>query len=411
MFPPEIGAASVRISENAKSLNDFGHDVCILTGFPNYPDGKIYRGFKNRLLSVEEVEGVPVYRTLTWPIKRKNLLFRFIGYLFLSVTNLISLIKNVRFDLVSGWQMYIFTFITGRLISKLLGVPFISEVEDFAIERTFAVGKARNALISKAVTAYDRFVFEHSDGVIVTTEADRRYILEQFPKLTPKQTLVVENGVVTDMFDVHDPDVEAGIRDEYGLDGKFVATCVGNFGLTQGLDKFLQAVKLLSDDERFRFMFVGFGVTRHALEEIVRRENLDNVLMVEKQPREKVLYFLNVSDVGVCSLEDNPSLNRSFPSRIAEYLAAGLPVLILAKGEPRRVIVEEAGAGVYADKENPAEVADALRRLADNRDELRAMGVRGRAYAREHLEREKLADKLEAFLVNTVWDWRRRKYE
>jgi glycosyltransferase involved in cell wall biosynthesis len=131
--------------------------------------------------------------------------------------------------------------------------------------------------------------------------------------------------------------------------------------------------------------------------------------MVEKQPRERVPYFLNVSDVGVCSLENDPSLNRSFPSRIAEYLAAGLPVLILAKGEPRRTIVEEAEAGVYADKENPGEVAKALRRLADNPDELHAMGERGRAYAREHLERKKLADKLETFLVKTVRDWRLKK--
>ena len=411
MFPPEIGAASVRIYEYAKLLSEFGHDVYILTGFPNYPDRKIYRGFKNRFLSMEKADGVTICRTLTWPIKRRNLLLRFIGYLFLSITNLLFLVRNVRFDLISGWQMYIFTFLTGKSIAKLTGVPFVSEIEDFAIERTFALGKARNLLVSKTVKAYDRFIFEHSDGVVLTTDADRRYVLERFPKLKPEKTEVVENGVVTDMFTVSDPEVEAKVKADYGLDGKFVVSCVGNFGLTQGLDKFLQAAKLLSYDDRFRFMFLGFGTTRHVLEEIVEREELTNVVMAEKQPREMVPYFLNVSDVGVCSLKDDPSLNRSCPSRIAEYLAAGLPVLILAKGEPRRIIVEEARAGAYADTENPAEIAETLRRLADDPDELKAMGERGRTYAREHLEREKLADKLEAFLVKTVRNWRRRKYK
>jgi colanic acid biosynthesis glycosyl transferase WcaI len=411
MFPPEIGAASVRIYEYAKLLADFGHEVYILTGVPNYPDGEIYTGFKNRLLTEEKRGSVSVYRTLTLPIKRKRLLFRFLGYLFLSVTNLTFLRKNIRFDLVSGWQMYIFTFITGKMISKLLGVPFISEVEDFAVERTSAVGKAGNAIVSKATMAYDRFIFEHSDGVILTTEADRQYVLEQYSKLKTGQTEVVENGVVTDIFTVHDPKLEARIRDEYGLKGKFVVSCVGNFGLTQGLDKFLQAAGLLLDDDRFRFVFVGFGTTRHILEEIIYREGLTNVVMVQQQPRTRIPYFLNISSVGVCSLEDDPSLNRSFPSRIAEYLAAGLPVLILAKGEPRRIIVDEARAGVYAYKENPAEVADVLRRLAGDPDELKAMGERGRAYAREHLERAKLADKLEAFLLKTVRGWRRLKYK
>ncbi len=411
MYPPEIGAAAVRASEYAKALQKRGHDITVLTGFPNYPDGKIYSGYRNRLLASEVIDGITVFRTLTFANPRSSLLIRLVGFYILSLTNFLIMLTGRRFDLVTGWQTYIFTFLTGKTIAKLTGVPFIAEVEDFVIERSFAVGHARNPLLARAATAYDRFIFEHSDGVVLTTDADRRYVLERFPKLKPEQTEVVENGVVTGMFAVSDPEVETKVKTDYRLDGKFVVSCVGNFGLTQGLDKFLQAAKMLSDDDRFRFIFLGFGTTRHILEKVVEREELTNVVMVEKQPREMVPYFLNVSDVGVCSLKDDPSLNRSFPSRIAEYLAAGLPVLILAKGEPRRIIVEEARAGAYADKEDPAEVAETLRRLADDPDELKAMGERGRTYAREHLEREKLADKLGAFLVKTVRNWRRRKYK
>jgi colanic acid biosynthesis glycosyl transferase WcaI len=411
MYPPEVGAAAVRASEYAKALAERGHEVSVLTGFPNYPEGKIYPGYRNSFLASEVIDGVTVFRTLTFPNPRSRLLTRVLGFYFLSLTNLIIGLTGRRFDLVTGWQTYIFTFLTGKTIARLTGVPFITEVEDFVMERSFAVGHARNALLEWAANAYDRFIFEHSDGVILTTEADRRYVLEQLPKLKHEQTEVVENGVVTDMFAASDSGLEAKIKADYGLEGKFVVSCVGNFGLTQGLDKFLKAAKLLSEDDRFRFVFLGFGTARHVLEEMVEREGLTNVVMVERQPREMIPHFLNVSDVGVCSLKDDPSLNRSFPSRIAEYLAAGLPVLILAKGEPRRIIVEEAGAGVYADKENPAEVTETLLRLADDPGGLKAMGERGRTYAREHLEREKLADKLDSFLVKTVRGWRRQKHE
>lgn|GEM_PF-1824791 len=411
MYPPEIGAAAVRASEYAKALAERGHYITVLTGFPNYPDGKIYSGYTNSLFAREQLNGIKVYRTLTFPNPRKRFLFRLAGYLVLALSNLFFVFTGRRFDLVTGWQTYIFTFLTGKTIARLTGVPFIAEVEDFVTERSFAVGHAQNPLLARAANAYDSFIFEHSDGVILTTEADRRYVLEQFPKLKHEQTEVVENGVVTDMFAVSNPGLEAKIKADYGLEGKFVVSCVGNFGLTQGLDKFLQAAKLLSEDDRFRFVFLGFGTTRHVLEGIVEREGLTNIVMAERQPREMIPHFLNASDVGVCSLKDDPSLNRSFPSRIAEYLAAGLPVLILAKGEPRRIIVEEAGAGVYADKENPEEVAEAIRRLADDPGGLKAMGERGRAYAREHLEREKLADKLDAFLIKTVRGWRRQKHE
>ncbi|UCE26409.1 MAG: glycosyltransferase family 4 protein [Candidatus Coatesbacteria bacterium] len=411
MYPPEIGAAAVRASEYAKALQKRGHDITILTGFPNYPDGKIYSGYKNAFFAREEVNGITVYRTLTFPNPRKRFLFRLAGYFVLALSNLFFISTALRFDAVIGWQTYVFTFLTGEVVAKLQGVPFAAEIEDFVIERAFAVGQTSGRLKARLALGYDRFIFERSDAVVVTTEPDRRYVLEQTRGLTAERTKVVENGVVTDMFAVSDPEKEARIRADYGLEGKFVVSCVGNFGLTQGLDKFLQAAKLLSDDDRFRFVFVGFGVTRHVLEEIARREGLTNVALVEKQPREEVPYFLNVSDVAVCSLEDSPPLNRSFPSRIAEYLAAGLPILILAKGEPRRIIVEEAGAGVYADKENPAEVAETLRCLADDPGELKAMGERGRVYACEYLEREKLADKLDAFLVKTVRSWRWLKYK
>jgi glycosyltransferase involved in cell wall biosynthesis len=411
MYPPEIGAAAVRASEYAQALRERGHDITVLTGFPNYPDGEIYAGYKNAFLNREEVGGVAVYRTLTLPNPRKRFLFRLAGYSVLALSNLLFLFTGKRFDAVIGWQTYVFTFLTGKVMAKFLGVPFVAEVEDFVIERAFAVGQTSGRLKARLALGYDRLIFEKSDAVVVTTGPDKRYVLELSRTLSSDRSEVVENGVVTRMFAVSDVKAERKIIDGYGLDGKFVVTCVGNFGLTQGLDKFLQAASLLSDDDRFRFLFVGFGVTRHVLEEIVRREGLGNVIMVEKQPRETIPYFLKVSNVGVCSLEDSPPLNRSFPSRIAEYLAAGLPILILAKGEPRRIIVDEAAAGVYADKENPNEVADVLRRLAGNLDELEAMGERGRSYAREHLERAKLADKLEAFLLKTVRDWRRRKYE
>lgn len=411
MYPPEIGAAAVRASEYAQALRERGHDITVLTGFPNYPDGEIYAGYKNAFLKREEVEGITVYRTLTLPNPRKRFLFRLAGYSVLALSNLLFLFTGKRFDAVIGWQMYVFTFLTGKVMAKFLGVPFVAEVEDFVIERAFAVGQTSGRLKTRLALGYDRLIFKTSDAVVLTTEPDRRYVLGLSRTLSSDRTEVVENGVVTRMFAVSDDKVERKIKDEFSLDGKFVVICVGNFGLTQGLDKFLQAAGLLSGDDRFHFMFVGFGVTRHVLEEIVRREDLNNVIMVEKQPREMIPYFLKVSNVGVCSLEDSPPLNRSFPSRIAEYMAAGLPILILAKGEPRRIIVDEARAGVYADKENPTEVADALRRLADDPDELKAMGERGRSYARERLERAKLADKLESFLLKTVRDWRRQKYE
>jgi len=202
------------------------------------------------------------------------------------------------------------------------------------------------------------------------------------------------------------PDPEAGarsrIRRELGLEGRFVASYVGTLGMAHAADVLLDAADLAArsdapDDARLTFLLAGAGAGRGALEDRLAARDPGNVLLLEKQPRERALELVAASDVSVVHLRASELFTTVLPSKLFEAMALGRPVVLGVDGEAREV-VEASGAGVYVPPEDPRALLREVRRLRDDRELRRRRQTAGPAFVRDHFDRRALAGRDRAVL-------------
>ena len=212
---------------------------------------------------------------------------------------------------------------------------------------------------------------------------------------------VITNGVNLELF--HSPRRDPELEQELGLRGKFVVGYFGTLGMAHRLETLLDAAEMLRDEPEVRILIIGDGAERGRLHQMRRQRGLDNVTMLDQQPREQMPRFWGLADVSLDSRRKGPLFAGVIPAKIFEALAMRRPLILGAQGESCQ-IVESAGCGIAVEPENAAEMAAAIRYLAAHRDEARAMGERGYTLVRERYDRRQLSEQFTMLLEELVSD-------
>jgi glycosyltransferase involved in cell wall biosynthesis len=246
-----------------------------------------------------------------------------------------------------------------------------------------ALGELRNPLLRRAAERMERWLYRHSSRVLVTTTA---FVADLTSRGVPAGHIVhVPNGARLDVFR---PDVEtAGVRGPLGLDGHFVVTYAGLHGIAQDLETVLDAAARLAPDNRFRFLFIGDGPRKVALESTARSMGLANVTFMAAVPVETCAAYLAASDVLLVPLAANVLFRMFVPSKLFDGLACGRPVVLMVDGEAR-AILERSGGGRFVPPGDAAALASTLTAMADHPAGLAEMGARGRTFVETHYSRE-----------------------
>jgi glycosyltransferase involved in cell wall biosynthesis len=189
------------------------------------------------------------------------------------------------------------------------------------------------------------------------------------------KVVIIPNGSNTDIFQP-DPDGGDCLRTELGLDGKFVAIYGGIFGIAQDLETLIEAARLLADQPDIRIVFVGEGPQKEELVALKEDYGLTNVLTLPGQPLERMPAYLSMADVALVPLRKVNLFLGARPTKMFDAWACQTPTLITVDGEAREVL-EEVGAGIFVEPENPQALANALLRLRDTPDSLAQMGLAG----------------------------------
>lgn len=393
-YRPESGAVQVRAEALDRYLVSQGHQVTVLAEVPNHPDGIVWPEYRGRLYTFCREDGLDVLRMWVKTSTVKNFRTRMAFYLSYMVGAIVAgvLLRN-RCDVVFANSPPLFVAVAGAILSLLKRKPFVMEVQDLWPESAVALGELKGKRNIALATGLEEFCYHQARTVIAVS----RGILRDLTKRLPAGKLVFcSNGSNMDIFE---PRPEAGrkLRKELGIDGKFLVVYGGILGLAQGLEVVLHAAKLLEDQADVHFLMVGDGPRKDALVELYRSLGLSNLTMVPGQPLERMPGYFSAADVCLVSLRKLDVFKGVLPTKMFDAWACETPTLINVDGEARETL-EEVGAGLYVEPENPEALAAALLQLREQPERLARMGRAGRRAVVERYSLQAAARQIERVL-------------
>ncbi len=376
-FPPEGNAPATRLYEHATRWVRAGHDVTVVTCAPNFPEGKLFPGYRNAWRQVETVDGIRVVRVKTYITANEGFLKRTLDYLSFMLMGFMLGMFERRPDVVVATSPQFFCAIGGWALSVVKRRPFVFELRDLWPASIVAVGAMKKSLTIRLLEKTELFLYRRAKAIVSVTQSFREDLVAR--GIDREKIHVVINGVDLDRYEPQARD--AALAEEFGLAGKFVAGYMGTHGMAHALPKVLEAAERLRDRADIAFFFAGSGAERAHVEQIVAERGLSNVRLIPRQPKERMPSLWSLCDLAIVPLRDTPVFATVIPSKIFESMGMGVPILMsLPEGEATD-IVRGTRSGVCVPPENPEAMAAEIERLADAPEEMAQLRTLARAAA------------------------------
>ena len=360
-FPPEVNASATRVHERAVYWVAAGHRVTVVTCFPNFPQGRLYSGWRQRLYQIDRLNGIEVIRLPTYIARNEGAVRRTLDFVSYMMAVVGATPWLPRPDVVVATSPQFFTAVAGWLVGVLKRRPFVFELGDLWPASIRAVGAMRQSRILDALERVELFLYRRAAAVVALTSAFKRDLVRR--GVDSQKIHVVINGVDLPRYSPRPKD--RGLMEQLGLGGKrrFVIGYLGTHGLAHDLQNVLWAAESLRDDPRICFLLVGDGAAKPELVAAARARDLNNVVFVDPQPKSRMPEFWSVCDVALVHLKDDPVFADVIPSKIFEAMAMGLPILLVAPPGEASEIIEGEGVGIAVRAGAPALLDEAVRRM------------------------------------------------
>jgi glycosyltransferase involved in cell wall biosynthesis len=375
-FLPEPSAPAAHVYERAKLWVSAGHSVTVLCSAPNFPEGKVFPGYRNALRTVEMLDGIRVVRIVTYITANEGVVRRTLDYVSYMLSAFLAAWFEKRPDVIISTSPHLFVPMAGVLHAMLRRVPHVFEIRDLwpaSIAATNALGGASRAL--RTLERLELFLYRHSARILALTPAFKTDLVRR--GISADKIDVVINGANLELFrpiTARDLAIEA----EFHLRNRFVVGYLGTLGMAHGLENVLDAAELLRESE-VTFFFVGVGAAKSELESKARARKLDNVMFAPRQEKSAMPRFWSVCDASLVHLRADPVFESVIPSKIFEAMAVGLPTIYAAPRGDGSSIVDRCGCGIIVAPMDAAALASAalaLARDAGLRTRLAAAAVR-----------------------------------
>jgi glycosyltransferase involved in cell wall biosynthesis len=382
-FHPEVGAPQSRLLDLANELSRGGHEVTVLTGFPNYPDGVIHAPYRGRLFQREGLGALRIVRAPVYPAPNRGVARRLLNHASFALSSIPVSMAAGRADHVIVESPPLFLAASGVVVSALKRAQLVLNVADLWPDAAIQFGALRHRGAIRAARALERFAYRHADLIAVPTPGLERVLVER--GYSANQVIVVPHGVELARFPL-DPEADPVPRR--------VVYC-GTIGMGHAVGTLIEAARRLErEKDGYEFLIVGDGAERAELQRRAERWGLRSVRFAGRLPRARLPKLLATAQITVATQRDLPFLADALSTKVLEYMAAGRPVVAAASGWTAEVI-ERAEAGIVCPPEDSAALADAIVRIAVAPDRARAMGLSGRRYVEANLSRRIAAERLE----------------
>tara|TARA_B110000438_G_scaffold303647_1_gene366217 strand:+ start:2137 stop:3357 length:1221 start_codon:yes stop_codon:yes gene_type:complete len=387
-FPPEGNAPATRTYEHAREWVKLGHKVTIITGAPNFPEGKVFDGYENRWYSKSELDGIEVRRVKTYITANEGFAKRILDFMSFMVTSFFAGLFIKKPDVIVGTSPQFFTAISAWALSAIRFKPFVFELRDIWPASITAVGAMGRSLPVRILEKIEMFLYKRADKIISVTHSFKSELIER--GVDGKKIDVVLNGVDLSMYEpvLHK---DKAFAEQYGLTDKFVVGYVGTHGLAHSLDKIVEAAELLTDLKDVRILFAGGGAAKADVEKLVKDKQLSNVVLIPRQEKQLMPKLWSLCDISLISLKDTELFKTVIPSKIFESMGMGLPMVMTSPNGEATNILEKSNSGVIVNPESPKDVALIIRELYNDHPRLKVIAVNS-SQAAKNYDRKQLAE-------------------
>jgi glycosyltransferase involved in cell wall biosynthesis len=385
-----------RINDLVIELVNRGHEVYVLTGKPNYPQGVIYKGYGLFTHNRDEFNGAKVYRVPLIPRKKGTGLQLIVNYLsFVVSACAFVLFHRKRFDVSLTFAISPITQIYPALLHKKL---FRSRaylwVQDLWPESVTAAGKMNSPKVLRVLTEMVKNIYKKTDGILVQSEAF-------IPSVSDKEVSIDKINYIPNWAEeIFTKPLEGNAHKYKSIvpDG-FVVMFAGNIGEAQDFESIVNAAEKTKHIKGIKWVIVGDGRKRDWVErEIATRELSETFFLLGRYPVEEMPYFFNLADMMLLTLKDEEIFSLTIPSKVQSYLAFGKPIASMINGIGNKVI-NDANCGFTANAGEADRLAEnIIKAYITPKEILTQLGVNGKAYYAKEFDKNAIVDRLERVL-------------
>lgn len=383
-FPPEVNAPASRTYEHAKYWIEAGHQVTVITNHPNHPHGRLYQGYKNKLISKEVIDGIRVIRLWTYLVPNAGIIKRSLNYFIYSILAFFTSLWMQDVDIIIGTTPQFFCGMSGLFAAKLKGKPFIGEVRDLWPDSILAVDAFQSNYLVKLLYKLEALFYKKSDHLVVLTQSFGMHIKE----ICDTPLTFIPNGVSWDFWQKNSVTRSENLQLTRGA---FKIGYIGTFGMAHGLDLVLDVAKSTKDETGIHYYLIGDGAEKDHLQKRVEEEQIENLSLFGLQPKESIPGILQQLDVILVLLKNQGLFETVIPSKLFEGMVMGKPLIVGLNGETKQ-LVNRAEAGIVIKPESRKELRDAILDLYKNPDLGTRLGKNGKSFVKQHFLRKNLAD-------------------
>lgn len=380
-----------RINEIADAIHSRGHEVDVMTGKPNYPEGEFFSGYGAWGIKKDVWKKISIYRVPLIARGKKSsirLALNYLSYILSALLFAPLVLRKKKYDLIFVYGVSpIFQVIPASFLGWLKGVPVVLWVQDLWPQSAEATGYVKSAWLLKMLEKFVRFSYSHTDLILVQSQA----FIDPVSKLAPKiPVLYYPNSVDKDFYIPKELDVP----DIGSLESGFTVLFAGNVGEAQSMETIVSAAEELLAYEEIKIVIIGSGSKIDWLSKEIKQKSLGNIFLEGRYPVETMPALMRQASVLLVSLTDQPIFGLTVPNKVQAYLAVGRPVIASLNGEGARII-NEAKAGFSVPAEDAKGLAKAILTMYRMTDEERLqLGKNGRAYFKENFDEDALIDDL-----------------
>lgn len=396
-FPPEVNAPASRTFEHCREWVKEGHQVTVITCAPNFPKGKVFEGYKNKLWQSEDLSGIRVIRVWSYITANEGFTKRVLDYVSFMITAIIAGMFVRKVDVVVGTSPQFFTACAAYVTGLLKHVPWVFELRDIWPESIRVVGAMKNSKVLDFLEKIELFLYKRASAIVTVTNSFKDTLTRR--GVDSNKIFVVTNGVDSSRFSPREKDQDLVAR--YNLQGKFVAGYIGTHGLAHSLDTLLDAASRLSklpDGDRFRILLLGDGANKSSLKKRAKAESLDNIIFVDTVSKDEVVRYWSILDVSIIHLKKNELFTTVIPSKLFECMGMAIPILHGVLGESA-AIVEQEQVGLVFEPQNSELLCKSLLKLGDDLSMYNYFKLNGPEAAKRY-DRKVLARKMLVIIDN-----------
>jgi glycosyltransferase involved in cell wall biosynthesis len=380
-----------RINDLAKAYIDKGHQVTVLTGLPNYPEGITNPSFKKNPKIFSIYHGISIIRVPIIPRgnKRWSLILNYISFALTASTYGVYKLRKQTFDIIFVYQLSPITVVLpGMVLRRIKKVPMAMWILDLWPETLKAMGIIKSEKCLAIIRYFTNWIYNHCDLILVQSKS----FISQIKSSIPHHPNIAYFPAWVDdefkqPFKVENESISSDI---------FTIMFAGNIGEAQDFPAILSTVEHLKNKKNIRWVIVGEGRQAAWVKDQIKQRNLtENIIMVGRHPIEKMPEFFSQADVMLVSLKDEPIFSMTIPGKVQAYLGAGKPILAMLNGEGADIIIKAQAGFVSPAGDSKALAENVLSLMNLSKSSLNKMGDNGRRFSETYFNKNKLLTDLE----------------